>query len=112
MKSLLYFCASAAVMVLAVWAYHENNQTRQTLNEVASLQGEIGSLREKLAILNAEWAYLNRPDRLMELADLNFDRLGLLPLRPEQFGRVDEIARPSPLLPSGAVELVHNGAAE
>ena len=37
--------------------------------------------------------------RLRDLADLNFDRLGLLPLRPEAFGRVEQVGFPPEMLP-------------
>jgi hypothetical protein len=94
MRSLCYVLSAFAIMGLAYWAYQENYETQLALRDVQALQREIGDLREELGVLRAEWAYLNRPDRLRELADINFDRLGLLPLAPEQFGRVDQIAFP------------------
>lgn len=100
MRSLFYVLTAVAVMALAVWAYRENYATQQALDEVETLNREIGRLREELAVLNAEWAYLNRPDRLRALADLSFDRLGLLPLSPEQFGNVEQVAYPVPELPA------------
>lgn len=92
MKSVLYVLTALAVFGLALWAYQENFRTQQVAKETQALQRQIGTAQARLAVLNAEWAYLNRPDRLRELADLNFERLGLLPLRAEQFGRADHIA--------------------
>ncbi|RLK08524.1 cell division protein FtsL [Ruegeria conchae] len=92
MKSIMYMLTALSVFGLALWAYQENYRTQQVVKETQSLQGQIGMAQARLAVLNAEWAYLNRPDRLRELADLNFERLGLLPLRAEQFGRADQIS--------------------
>ncbi len=100
MRSFFYVVTALAVIGLAFWAYHENYKTQQALNETEELRREIGQARQRLSVLRAEWAYLNRPDRLRELAEINFDKLGLLPLAPEQFGKVDQVAYPStPILP-------------
>ena len=96
MRPLLYVLSFLAVLGLGFWAYRENYTTQAALREVASLQDDIANLHESLAIQRAEWAYLNRPERLRDLAVLNFDRLGLLPMEPHQFGRAADVAYPPP----------------
>ena len=104
MKPLFYILSVLTVIALAVWAYRENYATRAALRELDSLRAEIGTLRETRSVLAAEWAWLNRPERLRDLADMNFDTLGLLPLRPDQFGRVGDVPYPPdpPAAPSDA----------
>lgn len=89
--------AAIIVVGLGYWAYHQTIQTQMADREVNRLQRQIVNERERLGILRAEWAYLNRPDRLRELARFNFDRLGLLPLTSNQFGNVAEIPFPAPI---------------
>lgn len=94
MRTFLYILTTLSVIGLAFWAYRENYATQGALAETRDLRDDILQAHERLAMLRAEWAYLNRPDRLRDLADINFDRLGLLPLRPDQFGNVDQVAYP------------------
>ena len=96
MRPILYAISFLAVMALAFWAYRENYATQKSLRHVEDLQTEIGTLREALTVQRAEWAYLNRPDRLRELSTINFDRLGLFPLEPTQFGQIDQVSYPAP----------------
>lgn len=94
MRSFLVVITAVAVIALAFWAYRENYQTQEAQAEARELMDNIATARQRLRVLNAEWAYLNRPERLRDLAELNFDKLGLVPLRPDQFGRIDQVAYP------------------
>ncbi|CUH52890.1 cell division protein FtsL [Shimia marina] len=95
MRGLLFVLAAGMVIALSVWAYQENYRTQAMIGETERLQREIGDARARLAVLRAEWAYLNRPDRLRDLAEINYNDLQLLPLRPDQFGRVEQVAYPA-----------------
>ena len=99
MRSVLYVLSFLGLIALGFWAYRENYATQSALKEVETLQRQIVGLREALSVQRAEWAYLNRPDRLRDLATANFDRLGLLPMEPSQFGTAAEVAYPRAKLP-------------
>ena len=94
MRSLLFILTSLVLIGLASWAYNENYLTQKLLKQSAQLQLEIVQSRARLRVLRAEWAYLNRPERLRDLAILNFDRLHLFPLSSDHFGRTDQVAYP------------------
>lgn len=91
MRNLLYALTALAVMGLVFWAYRENYGTQKALKQVTKLQTEIAGLKENLGMQRAEWAFLNRPSRLRELALLNFDKLKLVPMSPNQFGDVSQL---------------------
>ena len=96
MRGFLYVLTAAGVIALAFWAYRETHKTQSAMSELRELQREIGALREAVAVQRAEWAWLNRPDRLRLLAEANFATLRLMPLRPDQFGEIEQIAFPPP----------------
>jgi len=106
MRGFATVLAALAVIGLGYWAYHQTVQTQRAVQEVERLQRAIGAERERLSILRAEWAYLNRPDRLRELADINFERLQLLPLAPNQFG----IAVQLPYAPDPASDILNSSS--
>ena len=96
MRPFLLVFTALTLMALAFWAYRENYATQSALRETQQLQTEVAQLREALTLQKAEWAYLNRPDRLHDLVALNFERLPLLPLDPGQFQAVANLVMPPP----------------
>ncbi len=106
MRPVLYLLSFLAVLGLAFWAYRENYATQHQLKQVAALQDQIAAMRDEIAMQKAEWAYLNRPERLRDLAKMNFDRLGLMAIEPQQLGTAEMVAMPPPpaLVIKGTVE--------
>lgn len=104
MRALVVMLSIVSVVGLAFWAYRENYATQQALREATRLQAEVQTLREAISVHRAEWAYLNRPDRLSALVLANFADLPLLPMTPEQFATLSQlpladITRPDPQVP-------------
>jgi hypothetical protein len=95
MRAFIHVAAFLGLLSLGAWAYSENYDMRARSSEVSKLQREIGGLRDAIAIQKAEWAYLNRPARLRELANLNFERLQLMPMEPAQLSSATTIAYPT-----------------
>jgi hypothetical protein len=100
MRSVLYLLVALVVMGLAFWAYRENYRTQGQIDRMQAVQNEMAVLRDNLGVLRAEWAFLNRPDRLRELVDLNFDRLRLVPVGAGQFGTAANVDYPAPDAPA------------
>lgn len=92
MRSVLYLLTTLCIMGLAFWAYRENYRTQSAIEGMASIQRQIASLREELGVQRAEWAWLNRPERLRQLVNLNFERLKLVPFGSDQFVDIGQVA--------------------
>lgn len=67
-----HFTSIIAMMcfgIAAVGLYFVKHVVEDVQRDVASLEAQVASEDESLHLLKAEWAYLNRPERLHELAD-------------------------------------------
>lgn len=92
MRNFFYLVIFGLVITLAYWAYQENVKTQMAIKKSEEFQIEIGKARAKLAVLKAEWAYLNRPERLIHLTNLGFDQLKLAPIRATNFGEFNRLS--------------------
>ncbi|MEO1688285.1 MAG: hypothetical protein AAFU61_10305, partial [Pseudomonadota bacterium] len=98
-----YVLALILTAAVGVWAYRVNYDTLAALDRVEALHRDIAREQEAIAILRAEWAWLNRPERLARLVEAH-PELGLGPFLPAHFGEVAEIAfqPPPPQKPAPA----------
>ncbi|HET9069303.1 MAG TPA: cell division protein FtsL [Amaricoccus sp.] len=95
MRIVLHLSAAVLVVVSATWAYRVNYATQEAMGRLDDLRQQVAHEREAIAVLKAEWAYLNRPDRLAALVAANAAELGLAELTPAQFGEATMVAFPA-----------------
>jgi cell division protein FtsL len=78
----------ALVATVGFGLFHVKYKVQALEEEMARLNSGIVQEQEQLHVLRAEWAYLNRPERL---EDLNRRLLGLGPMAPAQIGTIDDL---------------------
>ena len=62
--------------------YMSKQTVDRRYDELRGLKSKISKAKERAAILEAEWAYVTRPDRILTLSD------GLLSMRPITADRI------------------------
>ena len=100
MIKLLHVIAIGALVSSAVYAYTIKYETTLEAEQLQKIRMKAQRERDAIAVLKAEWQYLNRPDRLQTLADRHLDlqpfsvtqvvRLSVIPNRGP---KVDAIGR-------------------
>ena len=91
LRFLLFGTLIGSTFALGLWAYKINYDSRAADQRVKELEKSILSANKQLKIFNAEWAHLNRPDRLRKLAEYYFFELRLTPINPDDFISLSDV---------------------
>lgn len=90
---LLWFLVATCVGVALFLVKHE---VQRREDQLAALHREILASQEAIHVLEAEWSYLNRPDRLEALVRRHLD---LVPLETHRLGALDALPMRLPPVP-------------
>ncbi len=77
----------------AGYAYSIKYEALYQAEQVAKLKAKVQKERDAIAVLKAEWQFLNKPDRLQAAADRHLD---LQPLNIQQLARLSDIPNRPP----------------
>ncbi|BAT59306.1 hypothetical protein GJW-30_1_01837 [Variibacter gotjawalensis] len=88
-----------ALVMSAAWVYKIKFEATVQLEQVSKMRAQIRRERDAIAILRAEWARLDSPNRIQELAQRH---LKSKPIEVAQFDTLDNLPdRPVPIVPPG-----------
>ena len=85
---LLHIVVLAALVLAAADVYKIKYESTLQAERVAKLRAEVRREQDAIATLRAEWAKLDRPDRIQELAQRH---LTLKPIETRQFDTLDRL---------------------
>lgn len=88
---LVVVAALFASVYSAAMLYRVKAETRATLRETVRMEAQANNLRDELAALEIEWAYLNGPEHLNRLVGRYSDALRLMERVPDSFARLSEV---------------------
>jgi hypothetical protein len=96
-RPLTCLCLAASVGS-GLYLYSEKHQAAMLDREISRVIHATQAARERTGLLQAEWALLNEPGRLQEMADRY---LQLKPMAPSQFVQLSDLAThlPAPVAP-------------
>jgi cell division protein FtsL len=98
MMRILHICVIVALVLAAVDVYKIKFESTRQAQRVAKVKLEIRREQDAIAALRAEWAKLDNPARIQELAKRH---LALKPFDPRQYDRFDNLPeRPPELVPA------------
>lgn len=97
MIKLLHVVAIGALVSSALYAYSIKYETTLQAEQLQKLKAKAQRERDAIAVLKAEWQFLNRPERLQALADKHLD---LQPLHITQIVRLSDIPNRGPKVDS------------
>ncbi|HEX2510834.1 MAG TPA: hypothetical protein VHK66_09970 [Microvirga sp.] len=89
----LHMVAITALIASAGYAYSIKYETLYYAEQVKKLKGLVQRERDSIAVLRAEWAFLNRPDRLQEAIERHLD---LQPMGVQQLARLSDLPQRPP----------------
>ena len=79
-----------AVTIAALGLFHVSHRVEQLENELIREQRSILQEREAIQVLEAEWSYLNRPERIADLAKRH---LALVPLSADHMVSIHDLPK-------------------
>ena len=99
---LLHIAVLAGLVLAAAHVYKIKYESTLEAEKVAKLRTEIRRQQDEIAKLRAEWAKLDRPDRIQELAQRH---LSLKQTDATQYDHLDRLPeRPPDLVPPGTAD--------
>ncbi|ABA04306.1 conserved hypothetical protein [Nitrobacter winogradskyi Nb-255] len=96
---IIHFLVVCALVYAASYVYRIKMDSTSRTERVSRLQAQVREQREAIAVLRAEWARLDAPQRLRILAERH---LKLKPIEARQFDSLKNLPeRPPSLVPPG-----------